>query len=98
AAVAGTPGAMLLDRQIAALEKRTRGGGYRGMSIRKVTTRSRTINHMIDKWTANPGLMAYKLQSNTYKFSWLLIPLSVPFVWLLFAWRRRYGPYDHAVF
>ena len=42
--------------------------------------------------------MAYKLQANSYKFSWLLIPLSIPFVWLLFAWRRRFGPYDHAVF
>ena len=28
----------------------------------------------------------------------MLIPISVPFVWLLFAWRRRYGLYDHTVF
>jgi len=42
--------------------------------------------------------MAYKLQANSYKFSWLLIPLSIPFVALLFAWRRRFGAYDHAVF
>lgn len=28
----------------------------------------------------------------------MLIPLSIPFVWLLFAWRRRYHAYDHAVF
>ncbi len=42
--------------------------------------------------------MLYKLQSNSYKFSWLLIPLSLPFVWLIFAWRRRFGLYDHAVF
>ena len=56
------------------------------------------IDHGIDKWQQNPGLMAYKLQANSYKFSWLLIPLSVPFVWLLFAWRRRFGAYDHAVF
>ena len=52
----------------------------------------------IDKWRENPGLMAYKLQANSYKFSWLLIPLSIPFVWLIFAWRRRFGAYDHAVF
>jgi hypothetical protein len=56
------------------------------------------IDHGIDKWKKNPSLMAYKLQSNSYKFSWLLIPLSVPFVWLLFLWRRKYGAYDHAVF
>ncbi len=46
----------------------------------------------------NPGLMFYKLQANGYKFSWLLIPLSIPFVWLMFAWRRQFKAYDHAVF
>ena len=53
---------------------------------------------VIEKWQKNPGLMLYKLQANSYKFSWLLIPLSIPFVWLLFLWRRRFGAYDHAVF
>lgn len=53
---------------------------------------------IISKWKKNPSLMLYKLQSNGYKFSWLLIPLSIPFVWLLFAWRRRYHAYDHAAF
>ena len=49
----------------------------------------------------NPELLAYKLQSNAYKFSWALIPISVPFVWLLFLHRRRYRQYkayDHTVF
>lgn len=50
------------------------------------------------KWKKNPSLMLYKLQANGYKFSWLLIPLSIPFVWLLFAWRRKFHGYDHAVF
>jgi hypothetical protein len=54
--------------------------------------------HLAAKWKKNPGLMLYKLQSNGYKFSWLLIPLSIPFVWLMFAWRRQYKAYDHAVF
>ena len=53
---------------------------------------------LVDKWAENPSLMLYKLQANGYKFSWLLIPLSVPFVWLLFAWKRRFKAYDHAVF
>jgi len=57
------------------------------------------IDHnLIKKWTDNPGLMVYKLQANAYKFSWLLIPISIPFVWLLFAWRRRFAAYDHAIF
>jgi len=50
----------------------------------------------------NPELLIYKLQTNAYKFSWALIPISVPFVWLLFLHRRRYRQdftaYDHLVF
>lgn len=53
---------------------------------------------LVKKWGENPGLMLYKLQANAYKFSWLLIPLSIPFVWLIFAWRRRFKAYDHAIF
>ncbi|HEX8308067.1 MAG TPA: DUF3667 domain-containing protein [Allosphingosinicella sp.] len=53
------------------------------------------------KAKANPSLLAYKLQTNAYKFSWALIPISVPFLWLLFLHRRRYRSYkayDHTVF
>jgi hypothetical protein len=49
----------------------------------------------------NPSLLLYKLQTNAYKFSWALIPISVPFLWLLFLHRRRYRryrAYDHTVF
>ncbi len=53
---------------------------------------------LIAKWRENPGLMLYKLQTNGYKFSWMLIPISIPFVWLLFAWKRRFKAYDHAIF
>ncbi len=48
--------------------------------------------------TKNPQLLLYKMQSNAYKYSWALIPISVPFVWLLFFWRRQYKMFDHAVF
>ncbi len=46
----------------------------------------------------NPDLLIYKLQTNAYKYSWLLIPISVPFLWLLFPFRRRFHLYDHTVF
>lgn len=61
-------------------------------------TGSATLDKAIAKWRENPGLMLYKLQANAYKFSWLLIPISVPFVWLLFGWKRQFKAYDHAVF
>jgi hypothetical protein len=38
------------------------------------------------------------LQSNGYKFAWLLIPLSLPFVWLVTLGVRGHRFYDHAVF
>jgi hypothetical protein len=46
----------------------------------------------------NPKLLIYKLKTNAYKFSWALIPLSVPFMWLLFPFSRRFRLYDHTVF
>jgi Protein of unknown function (DUF3667) len=46
----------------------------------------------------NPELTFYKLKTNAYKFSWALIPISVPFVWLLFPFSRRFRVYDHTVF
>ncbi len=62
------------------------------------TTAWPVLNHGIEKANENPGLMIYKLQTSAYKYSWGLIPLSVPFVALLFVWRRRHHLYDHAVF
>ena len=46
----------------------------------------------------NPQLAIYKAQTSAYKYSWMLIPLSVPFVWLLFPFSRRFRGYDHTVF
>jgi hypothetical protein len=46
----------------------------------------------------NPELFLYKLQNTAYKFSFLLIPLSLPFIWLLLFWKRGVTLYDHAVF
>ena len=46
----------------------------------------------------NPNLFLYRLQSSAYKYSWLLIPISTPMVWLLFFWKRKYKFYDHLVF
>jgi len=46
----------------------------------------------------NPQLVFYKIKTNAYKFSWALIPISVPFVWLLFPFSSRFRLYDHTVF
>jgi hypothetical protein len=57
-----------------------------------------SLSDAIKKARSNPELVAYKLKTNAYKFSWLIIPLSVPFVWLLFPFSRRFRVYDHIVF
>jgi hypothetical protein len=46
----------------------------------------------------NPELLFYKIKTDAYKFSWALIPVSVPFIWLLFPFSRRFKLYDHTVF
>lgn len=54
--------------------------------------------HALKEFSENPGLVAYKLKTNGYKFSWMLVPLSIPFMWPLFFWKRNVKAYDHAVF
>jgi len=46
----------------------------------------------------NPDLAVYKLQQTMYQFAFLLVPLSIPFVALLFLWKRGFTLYDHGVF
>lgn len=56
------------------------------------------LNKVAAKANKNPELLLYKMQSNGYKFAWLLIPLSIPFVWLATLGKRGHRFYDHAVF
>lgn len=98
------------QREIAGIDQQLRGiteakraaavAERSGIKVKydKVDTGAAWLDHGIEKMRKNPSLMLYKLQSNIYKFSWLLIPLSLPFVWLLFFWKREYKLYDHAVF
>ena len=58
----------------------------------------RWIKPFIKNVQDNPQLVSMKVQDAASKFSWLLIPISLPFMWLLFPLRRRYNTYDHAVF
>lgn len=56
------------------------------------------IRDFVDTAGKNPELLFYKMKTNAYKFSWALIPISVPFVWMLFPFSRRFRWYDHTVF
>ncbi|NJC05217.1 hypothetical protein GGQ97_001010 [Sphingomonas kaistensis] len=56
------------------------------------------LNDAYLKAKKNPELLFFKLKSNGYKYSWALIPLSLPLMWLLFPFSRRWRLYDHTVF
>lgn len=97
AAVAG------LDRKIASektdlaqLEK-LRHGGFTTKAGDNVEAPA-WVRDVVGKVQQNPELAIYKVQDAASKFSWLLIPLSVPFLWLLFPFSRRFRLYDHTVF
>jgi hypothetical protein len=64
----------------------------------KVDTPWPTFNKKLKHKLENPELFLYKLQNTVYKFSFLLIPISLPFIWLLLFWKRGVTLYDHAVF
>lgn len=87
-----------MEGELAKLDKVPRLLGDAQTRTVDIKTGWKRLDKGIAKAQANPGLALYKLQTNSYKFSWALIPLSIPFVWLLFAWRRQYHGYDHAVF
>jgi hypothetical protein len=56
------------------------------------------IRPFVENARDNPEAVSLKVQEAASKYSWLLIPISVPFLWLLFPFSRRYRLYDHTVF
>ena len=56
------------------------------------------IRGAVEKVQKNPELFVTNMQDAASKYSWLLIPLSLPFMWLLFPFSRKYRLYDHTVF
>jgi len=46
----------------------------------------------------DPDLLVYKLRSAASEYSFMLVPASVPFLWLMFFWKKRVYLYDHVIF
>lgn len=64
----------------------------------EINTGIPSLDKRVEYALKDPKLFFYKLQASAYKYSWALIPISIPFIWLLFPLRRDVGPYDHAIF
>jgi hypothetical protein len=56
------------------------------------------INARAKENFANPDLMVYRIQEAASRFAFLLAPLSLPFIMLLFLWKRGTTMYDHMAY
>jgi hypothetical protein len=56
------------------------------------------LNERARRRLMNPDLALYQIQEAASKFSFLLAPLSLPFIALLFLWKRGLTFYDHVVY
>ena len=90
---------VLIERVAESLRAEGLGGGKVKISLGNVSiANTDELNAKVAQAVRNPQLLLYKIQSNAYKYAWALIPLSVPFVWLLLFWKREFKLFDHAVF
>jgi hypothetical protein len=64
----------------------------------KVNTSWAGLDKKIKEKLENPELALYKIQNAAYKFAFLLVPISLPFLWLLFFWKRGLTLFDHTVY
>ena len=63
-----------------------------------INTGSKELDKKVREKLDNPELFIYKLQNTAYKFAFLLVPLTLPFLWLLFFWKKNVTLFDHVVF
>lgn len=56
------------------------------------------LNQRVRGKFQNPDLALYQIQDAASKFSFLLAPLSLPFIALLFIWKRGITLYDHMAY
>ncbi len=56
------------------------------------------LNRRVRSKLQNPDLALYQIQDAASKFSFLLAPLSLPFIMLLFLWKRGVTLYDHMAY
>lgn len=63
-----------------------------------VTSATPELNERIRRKFENPDLALYQVQDAASRFSFLLAPMSLPFIMLLFVWKRGLTLYDHMAY
>lgn len=56
------------------------------------------LGNFLENADKDRNFTLYKMKKNAASLAFLLIPISLPFLWLLFAFRRQYVMFDHTVF
>ncbi len=97
AGAARAPGAAA-SRGAAAASAPAVSMGAVALGSMKLDTGNARIDAALKRAQQNSELTLYKLKNTAYKFSFLLVPISLPFLWLMFFWRPGITMYDHAVF
>jgi len=64
----------------------------------KIDTGWPMLDARIREKLLNPELAVYKTQNIADNFAFLLVPISLPFVWLMFFWKRGVTLFDHTVY
>ena len=64
----------------------------------KIDTGHPAIDTAIRRVQRNPELFFYRFGNTASKFLFMLIPISLPFLWLMFIGRPGIAMYDHVVF
>ena len=84
----------------AAADKGTPGGAVQPSPAwsAHLETGHAALDEAVRQQLKNPELALCRLKNTAYKFSFMLIPISLPFLWLMFVLRRDIALYDHAVF
>jgi len=102
--VAGDQNTSTIDRQIEGKKKdmakleRVKDGAIIQADLGENDEAPAWVKELVQRGQDNPEKLANGIQDAASKYSWMLIPISVPFLWLLFPLRRRHRLYDHAVF
>ncbi|HVY84237.1 MAG TPA: DUF3667 domain-containing protein, partial [Caulobacterales bacterium] len=89
-----------LDDTIALINATAGQGGFLEHQLQRAhaQTGDAARDAKINERLHNPELLFYKIEQAAYKFAFLLIPISLPFISLLFLWKRGVTLFDHAVF
>jgi hypothetical protein len=64
----------------------------------KVNTGWSVLDGKLSEDLQNPELAVYRIQNAAYENAFLLVPISLPLIWLLFIWRRGTTWFDHSVY